>query len=198
MTETRARMKYGFALLVVLGMATLLYVWPAHRQLNAAIAHQSEILASLDSAGQIVEETNALQTQIKNLEVRQTQEMKPVPERADLPGLIQSITHDISTLPLEGSNINRSRDTTIDRNRSLGLSIETSGTFEGVFDLLHRIEGLPRLIRINELTIQSASAAGRSGRKTSLLQNTELGPNDVSAWIDILAFYRPAATTDDH
>lgn len=180
MTVLHARIKYGLAMIVIVSLAALTFVWPISRGVLAADARIAKLQLELEQSGNAMDEIVAMQNRVQRVQDRLTTELKAIPNHADLPGLMKSITSDIAELPLNGSNVNRSRDTSINSDRSLGLIIETDGSFEGIFRLIQRLEELPRLIRINELNVRSDPTP-----------DTE---NAVSASVDISAFYRPPAT----
>jgi len=180
MTVLHARMKYGLAMIVILCLATLTFVWPITSEVLAADARIAKLQLELEQSGNAMDQILTMQNRLQRIQDRLTTELKAIPQHADLPGLMKSITSDIAELPLNGSNVNRSRDTSINSDRSLGLIIETDGSFEGVFRLIQRIENLRRLVRINEVNIGCEPEPDND--------------NAVSASVDISAFYRPPAT----
>ncbi len=178
MTVKHARMKYGLAMIVVVAIAMLTFVWPIHNRI-AAEENQLEYLhQQLGHTDELLTRITKSEERVREAVQRMQTELKKIPEQPDLPGLIHAITSSIANLPLQGSNVNRAHSGTLDRDRAFGLVIETGGKFSGVFDLIRSIEKLPRLVRINELTVRADEKAD--------------DPSMVTASIDISAFYQPA------
>ena len=184
MTVTHARLKYGLVMILIVALVALTFVWPIRSKVISANRRLVELQRELDQYNVTMQQIEALQAQLETVRGRQATEMKVIPLRPDLPGLIKDVTRHIADLPLRGSNVNRSHELSLNREQSLGLVIETDGSFAGVHELLKRIEDLPRLIRINEITVRH-----------------EPSPEDdasVTASIDISAFFRPHALSSDN
>ena len=178
MTVKHARMKYGLAMIVVVALAMLTFVWPIHNHIAAEENHLESLHQQLGHTDELLTRITKSEERVRNAVQRKKTELKKIPEQPDLPGLIHAITSSIAQLPLEGSNVNRAHSGTLDQDRAFGLVIETGGKFSGVFDLIRSIEQLPRLVRINELTVRADENAD--------------DPSMVTASIDISAFYQPA------
>jgi len=179
MTVMHARMKYGMTMLVIVGMAALIFVWPIHRRIAAQNNQLQTLHMQLNKTDELLKRITLADQDVHAAIERKETELKEIPKQPDLPGLIHAITSSIADLPLQGSNVNRAHSGSLDRDRAFGLVIETGGQFSGVFDLIRSIEQLPRLIRINELTVRTD-------------ENSE-DPSLVTASIDISAFYEPAS-----
>lgn len=184
MTILHARLKYGLAMIVIVALLALTFVWPIRSKIISANRRLVDLQRELDQFEVTMQQIEALRTQLDTVRQRQDLEMKLIPQRPDLPGLIQDVTRHIADLPLHGSNVNRSHDQNLSREESLGLVIETDGTFAGVHELLKRIEDLPRLICINEITLRHEPTAEDDAT--------------VTASIDISAFYRPESRNSDN
>jgi len=176
MTVMHARMKYGIGMLVIVGMAALIFIWPIHRRIAARGAQLYSLQAQLGKTDELLAQITKSDQGVRVAVRRKEKELKDIPKAPDLPGLIHAITSSIASLPLQGSNVNRAHSGSLDRDRSFGLVIETGGKFSGVFDLIRSIEQLPRLVRINELTVRTDKNAD--------------DPSLVTASIDISAFYQ--------
>ncbi len=177
MTVMHARIKYAAIMILIIALAALTFVWPIRSKVISANLRLAKLQSELDQSDVTLQKIEFIQQQLIAVKQRQIDEMKLMPPSADLPGLIKDITRNVADLPLQGSNVNRSRDVSLNRDQSLGLVIQTEGEFAGVFELMRRIERLPRLIRINEITVKHEPTSDDDAA--------------VTASIDISAFYRP-------
>jgi len=188
MTVLRARIKYGCILAVLTIGAGAIAVWPVHQRVRDLDEDLSALSLEVDNLSLFSDHVVEADRTLKKLEERRFRELKPTPGRADLPGMIKSIMSAIAELPLQGSNVNRGqRDDSFGAHQSLSLIVDTEGDLEGIFQLIRRIEVLPRLICIHEIVLREP-AANRAQK--SIGEETASGLPDVQATISLNAYYR--------
>lgn len=188
MNETWAKLKYGsmFAAATIATVGGL--CWPANRRVAAAQTALNETRQRLALAGDDADRLLAAQARLERLLERGMSEIREIPAGPDLPGLMERISQTIASLPLEGQTFTRGGETTIGTRVGVGLNVETAGRFDGVFELLRRVEALPRLVRVREVRVQrpAKDALGRIEATVSLEafydRATAAAPATGEAW----------------
>ena len=179
MDDLMIRLRYVGMLLVILAIGFFLAVRPAYRQ-RAALLQQARDLEARVAQEPMDRRARQLAIErLASLQWRLAHETKAIPESTDVAGTIRGLSTDLEELALRDQRLNRGKETTDAAAPSIGLQVEAVGAFDNVVKLLRRVERLPRLVRISELTVDARDAA--------------LG--EVKAAIVLDAFYRiPMAT----
>lgn len=177
MSEMMGRLKYSSILIGVATASYFLLVRPAYHTRAEVLAQVQDLKSRVAQAKDDHDALTAALDRYASLQDRLEQETKPIPDSGDVAGVISGISSDIRDLNLSGAKINRGKDSAIGSTASSGLLIETTGRFDVVMELLHRIETLPRLVLISSLMAQNV--------------NQEAG--EVRATIGLDAYYRIAA-----
>ncbi len=109
MTVMHARIKYASIMIVVIALAAVTFVWPIRSKVISTNRRLADLQNELDQSDTTLERIENAQQKLEAVKQRLATEMKPMPARADLPGLIKDITRNVADLPLQGSNVNRSQ-----------------------------------------------------------------------------------------
>lgn len=184
MTVFRARMKYGSLLLVFAGAAVALGVWPAHQNVRELEEGLEQLEHQAEQLGAYSAHVQEARSKLDAVRERRFRELKPIPDHADLPGLVTSITAASAELALNGSDVNGGSHSSAGRDLNLSLVVETTGSFDAVFELIQRIESLPRLICIDEVMVREPA----SGSKRLNAPRPESG-EQVQATVSLKAYY---------
>lgn len=163
MSELIFRIKYVFVLSVLLAAFLLFVVWPALNRIETADARIAQLRTRITQA-RVNDQRVAKGRQMNaELAARIESEVREVPERSQISELMRHIASASESLPLSGQQLSAD-----EAERAVGpylyttLQIETTGRFQGVFDLLQHIESLPRTLRVRELRIAHADKINRS------------------------------------
>ena len=148
-----AHCKYGGVLALLTIGSFLLFVWPQMTRRAAIEDRLGELKARTDDAEHDEAALTAAERRLDDLSWRAEQELRLIPTEGNAPWLHKSISESIETLPLQLVNLTWGQESTIGSKIGLGVNIETVGDFEAIFDLLARVEDMPRLVRVDELKL---------------------------------------------
>ncbi|MFG0331362.1 MAG: type 4a pilus biogenesis protein PilO [Phycisphaerales bacterium] len=179
MSQILAHLKY-LGVLVILGVVGGgVFIWPAYTR--SVELHST--IASLNERKELGQDEHTrienAATELKSLNRRYAEDLRVIPDSSDAPWLYENISADVEALPLRLTNLTWGQEAPAGTKMSLGVNIEASGAFDGVYELLQRIEQWPRLVRVNELTI-------KRGKDPAAL-------DELTATVKLRAFYSPSA-----
>lgn len=92
-----------------------------------------------------------------------------IPASSDIAGLVQSISGTLDQLALSKREITTGAVRHLDGASALPVSITLDGSFQRVIKAIRSVEGLPRLVRVHRLRMESTPPGKQEDGPTGLL-----------------------------
>lgn len=184
MNERRTLIGYCLLLVAITIVGFCCFLWPTYKQIAAFDSRIQALLECVSHADEDARMLASAHTEWNRLSRVMAHDLKTVPTRGDLPALRSAIGEFVSSLNLGDHDFKRGRDsgpTETWSGSSLALNVDTAGPFESVYELLKRIESLPRLVRIRQVILD---------------RDKDFKPGQVLASISVDAYYHSESTQD--
>ncbi|MBL0926412.1 MAG: type 4a pilus biogenesis protein PilO [Phycisphaerales bacterium] len=162
-------------------MAAGLLFWPAvreQRELERQIAAFEEKLSKpVDGP----EEIARLRTRLDGLRDMGRERSTPIPRDADVAGLIRELSGVLERIGLSRREVTTGTSRQLEEAASMPMSVLVDGAFPGIYEAVRRVEGLPRLVRVQRLRVEAQKPDGRGMNRAG----------EVHADLLIDVFYAP-------
>ncbi|MEQ9616946.1 MAG: type 4a pilus biogenesis protein PilO [Phycisphaerales bacterium] len=89
--------------------------------------------------------------------------VRVIPARNDVAGLMTQLSDTFEAVGLEGREMTSQTEVQIDDVVKMPMVVRVSGEFPQIYDVVRRLEHLPRLVRIGRLRIEKDGAKSRTG-----------------------------------
>lgn len=145
---------------------------------------QEQIAEAEDQLGVARGQTDALARlarDVDQLRRQVTQNHKTIPARADMGELIRQLSLQIDRAQLAGQNITTEPAEPADDAMALPVVLTFEGSGAAVFDLVDRIENMPRLMQVQSLRLHSEDPAAGRVRGALHLRTYFQPPNEGGA-----------------
>jgi Tfp pilus assembly protein PilO len=172
----------GLAGLVVI--TTGLFIVPGFsesRRLSGEIRSYSQELRKPNSGPEVI---GRLGEELETLRSLADRRMTPIPATSDVAGLIGDLSSMLDEVGLGSREITTGQSETLNEASSMPMTVTLRGTFPAVAEAVHRIEALPRLVRVKRLRVSSNQPRNgevdRSGIvRADILIDVFYAPRDV-------------------
>jgi type IV pilus assembly protein PilO len=111
----------------------------------------------------------AYKTQMQTMEASFGALLRQLPEKTEVPGLLEDISHQGLAAGLEFKAIRLQPERNIDFYVELPIEISVIGSYHQLADFVSNVAALPRIVTLHDFVIRSANASDQSGN--SLLMN---------------------------
>jgi len=169
----------GCAAFLVLG--ALLLVWPAHRANEILDAKRAELELELRKPSDGPETIERLSGDLAQLREEAAGRSTPIPKDSDVAGLMGELSRFTQEAGIQNRDISTQEPRKLEEASALSVLMRLDGPFDSVYQILSRIEELPRLVRLGRVRIETEGA--RRGEVSA--------PGVVRAEVLIEAFYAP-------
>lgn len=157
MNELVFKIKYGAVLIVLVAAFALLFIKPTLERRAQADTAVTAMRAKLNDAKVNSQRVADGKLRLETLRRRAAEEIRDIPERSMLADLMRHITLVSDSLPLGEQRISAAeKELATGPYLYTTLTIETTGTFDGVFELVRDLESQARTLRVREITIEQA------------------------------------------
>jgi hypothetical protein len=145
-------------LVIVIALMGCLLVWPNYRRATTVRQQVSDLNSRIKSFGSQTEEKQRLEAQLKITQSRVNNDLKLIPESADLATLIRKLSQVVDrvrvidqtfTAGTPGEAIIGSQSSM----QAMPLTVDMQATFDSVFALLQNAESIDRLVRVNSVRV---------------------------------------------
>ncbi len=110
-----------------------------------------------------------------------------IPARNDVAGLMTQLSTTFDEVGLRGREMTTQSESTIEDVVKMPMVVRATGRFPQIYDVLDRLENMPRLLRIGRLRLERETRSGRDG----FVRDSE-----ISADILIEAFYEASVRSE--
>ncbi len=158
---------YGLIVLCA-ALVIAVYVWPAHArraELGARIEESRGRVAQIPAVRGELEQMRAT---LERLRGTAAQTLKQIPDSPNQFALLDALGPKNSDIVIQEQTFARAVEANGASCMSLPVNLELVGGFADIFDLVRRIETLPRLVVIREMDLSSAEETG-NGRVSANL-----------------------------
>jgi len=155
MTRDRLPLVVSGLMIVLLAGSGLAVVYPSFKEMHRINLEMVSLQNQAKQAETRAKVTESLADELNRWTRRLEEELKPVPDSPDMAGLIRELGRafsdhgDETSQTITTGDVQQGEDSML-----LPIIVESKGSFENVFNLIHRIEGLDRLIRVRRVTIK--------------------------------------------
>ncbi|MCB9849059.1 MAG: type 4a pilus biogenesis protein PilO [Phycisphaeraceae bacterium] len=152
---TRFKVIGGWALLVLIGVATIAWLQPG--MLGEARAELAALELRRERAQDGAAEIRRLASELSNLK-ESTTAIKHVPSDSQFARLNQELGNRLEVLGITDREITNGGSVELGPARSIPMRIRMTCGFMGVYQTIQWIETLPRLVRVQRIRIESTEA----------------------------------------
>jgi len=161
----------------VLVLLTALYVWalflPAHETIQQLDKKLSGLLEKKTEQEAIVANLAAFKREYRRLEQSLRQAMAQLPDKKEIPSLLENISNLGRESGLEVSLFKPGAQKPMDFYAEVPVDIKLVGTYHNLLTFYYRVGNLPRIVNISDLTInKSKEGAGLSSLDTTCRATT--------------------------
>jgi len=142
----------------VLVLLTALYVWalflPAHEKISQLDKKLSALLVKKAEQEAIVANLAAFKREYHQLELSLTQAMAQLPDKKEIPSLLENISNLGREAGLDVSLFKPGAQKPKDFYAEVPVDIKLVGSFHNLLTFFHSVGNLPRIVNISDLTIK--------------------------------------------
>lgn len=168
--------------LVVVG--TLAGIAPGMRSLQRIEEESGALQGRIARADDGAAELRRLAEQLAELSKRAADEATPIPRDGDVAGLIRQLSEQLDQLEVHDREITTGGPSAADGVSLMPMSVTAQGRFLSVYEAVRWVEGLPRLVRVQRLRID-----------TERIKNLQPGHVRTELLLDIFFAPESAAST---
>lgn len=140
------------AAVVVLVSAFVYFAYlPKHKEIAALGAQYKELSAKLDKAKKNAKQLNAYRTKMKSAEAQFKIVMRALPEKREIPTLLEGISQAARDAGLEILQFKPTAESRKEFYAEVPISIRVSGGYHNVAIFFDMIAGLPRIVNISAI-----------------------------------------------
>jgi type IV pilus assembly protein PilO len=146
----------------VLVLLTALYVWalflPAHKKIGELDSKLSELLDKKAENEAIVQDLAAFKREYHQLELSLTQAMAQLPDKKEIPSLLENISNLGRESGLDVSLFKPGAQKPKGFYAEVPVDIKLVGTFHNLLTFFYRVGNLHRIVNISDLSINRSKA----------------------------------------
>lgn len=160
---TRQRIEQGVlggVVLIVLCI-TAFFTWPNYARAGQLSDQAAELDRKIGHLHDVEEDLQRGETMLAELQSVQASACRHIPDRPEVASLMNRLSMGVDgQTVLDQTFTVRGRGTLTEgaRFEVLPLVVELETTFENVYDIVHRVEGLDRLVRVTSIRMSSRDA----------------------------------------
>lgn len=168
-------------LVVVAGAVFIVPGYRESRRLSNEIGAYEAELRKPNSGPEVIGRLNEELETLRSLADRR---MTPIPEGSDVAGLIGDLSAMLDEVGLASREITTGQSESLQEASAMPMTVTLRGAFPAVAEAVHRIESLPRLVRVKRLRVSSNQPRNgevdRSGSvRADILIDVFFAPRDV-------------------
>lgn len=152
----------GVVLLVSIGLSMFVHQ-PLKRKTRTLQSQLDEVHTQLQPLQVLARKKAEMETRIAGAEKRLTELVPLVPREKQLPEFILFLFLQERRIQLKINAIEVGAGSTVESFTAFPVSISVTGTYPQLVDLIESIEGLPRFLKIEGLSVSNAAVAASLG-----------------------------------
>jgi len=169
----------------VVAVGVFVVVWPQASSLRSLAAERSELRERVGRQDNGAAALRRLQEDLAVQRGHAQRYVTPIPETSDTASLIRAISRRLDDLGVREREITTGAPVKHDIVSSMPMSVTLKGDFLSIYEAVRWIETLPRLVRVDRLTIKQEQE-----QKASSFERVE-------AELLLQAFFAPAGGEED-
>jgi len=148
---------------ITLGVIAAIYVallfLPARAEVEQLDRRLSSLLSKKAEQEAIVQNLPAFRAECRNLEVELQMAMAQLPNKKEIPTLLQNISNLARESGLEIPSFRPGLETKRDFYAEVPVDLKLTGSYPHLLHFLYRVGALPRIVNVANLSVQQASKA---------------------------------------
>ncbi len=161
--------------LIILGLVVVYAaaVWfPSHRRIQTLRGRIASAEQELGIARDRTDGLTRLAEQVHKLRAEVKSSNKQIPEQGEMASMLRELSVQIENENLAGQGINMLAAQAGDDYLTLPVELTFSGKSLDAFRFVNRLEGMPRLVQVESMTMRHEPNSGGGRVKTSMRLNT--------------------------
>lgn len=152
---------YAGTLVVMIALSFFLFFRPSYKKISRLEKQLVEVQATLETAKQNARQLNDWRNRMKEKESQYKTVMRALPEKGELPSLLDGIAQAGKDVGLEFLLFQPQREVAKGFYAEIPVDIKVSGTYHQVATFFNKVANLPRIVNIRNVVM--APKKGESG-----------------------------------
>ena len=152
-TKLQRILIYASTIIVLVGAFTYFAYLPKHKQIGALDKTYKELSAKLEKAKTNAKQLNAYRTKMKAAEAQFNIVMRALPEKQEIPALLDGIAMAARDAGLEILQFQPKPEAVKEFYAEVPLSIRVFGNYHNIAVFFDKISNLPRIVNVSSITL---------------------------------------------